>query len=387
MTSHVRGRELNWSLGAYYLGTFIYIIYTFLQTTLFSTLVPNALFSMAKYICLALFIIRILTNKYIDKQLLIILSGLLMSILIYQSSGDTSIIVLMTFLLSSFNCKLRDVVRIYFWIALVLSVVTIASSLVGVLSNYHYLVNGSTRYALGFLYTTDFAAHIFYLCLTYVYVRGKNLRNVELLIPIVLAALVFLFTRAKLDTLLLFLVLLAAIDYRRLSNLQMKKFNRWLYLFPVFMAFLSVVLSWLFSPTNSIFVKLDSIFTHRLAMGHLALYEYPIRWFGQYISQQGSGGLTFPTGLTPDGINLSYFFIDSSYIKMLLGFGVVFLVFYLSGMINAIRFNVEHQEYLLPLVLGIICISSIIDHHLLDIAYNPFVICVLANNIEDGVRE
>ncbi|MFC6260626.1 hypothetical protein [Levilactobacillus fujinensis] len=387
MSNHLKHpqRIAQLSLGIYYLGTFLYIAYTFLQTTLFSALIPNAVFSLAKYLCLALFVGRILTNRYSDRQLLGVFGGLLLAVLIYQNSGDTSIVVLMLFLLSSLNCRSSTVIKIYFWTALGLIALTIGSALVGIVDNYHYQVNGSTRYAFGFLYSTDFAAHIFYLCLAYVYVRGKRLKKLEFLIPVVLAILVFLLTKAKLDTALLILILLAAMDYRRLSNTQMKKFDRWLYLFPVLMAALSIGASWLFTPTNTIFVKIDGFFTHRLAMGHLALYEYPMRWFGQYVFQQGSGGLTFPTGLTTAGTNLSYFFIDSSYIKVLLSFGIVFLGCYLFGLSHAIRFNVEHQAYLLPLVLVIICISSIIDHHLLDIAYNPFVICVLANNAVGSV--
>ncbi|WP_143461865.1 hypothetical protein [Levilactobacillus enshiensis] len=387
MSSHLKHpqRMARLSLGIYYLGTVLYLVYTFLQTTLFSAVVPNAVFSLAKYLCLAIFVVRILTNRYDERQVLLLFGGLLLAVLIYQNSGDTSIVVLMLFLLSSLNCRSRIIVEIYFWTALALIAVTIGSALVGVIDNYHYQVNGSVRYAFGFLYSTDFAAHIFYLCLAYVYIRGRQLRKLEFFIPVVLAALVFLLTRAKLDTALLILILLAAMDYRRLSNQQMKKFDRWLYLFPVLMAALSIGASWLFTPTNGILVKIDDFFTHRLAMGHLALYEYPLRWFGQYVFQQGSGGLTFPTGLTTTGTNLAYFFIDSSYIKVLLSFGIVFLGLYLFGMSHAIRFNVAHQAYLLPLVLVIVCISSIIDHHLLDIAYNPFVVCVLANNAVGGV--
>lgn len=387
MSSHLKHpqRMLQWSLGIYYLGTLLYMAYTFLQTTLFSALIPNAAFSLAKYLCLAIFVVRILTNKYDDRQLMIVFGGLLLAVLIYQNSGDTSIVVLMLFLLSSLNCRSGGVVKLYFWTALALMAVTIGSALVGVLDNYQYQVNGSVRYAFGFLYSTDFAAHIFYLCLAYVYIRGRRLRKLEFAIPVVLAALVYVLTKAKLDTALLILVLLAAMDYRRLSNSQMKKFDRGLYLFPVIMATLSIGASWLFTPTNDVFVKVDDFFTHRLAMGHLALYEYPMRWFGQYVFQQGSGGLSFPTGLTTTGANLAYFFIDSSYVKVLLSFGLVFLGLYLFGLSRAIRINVDRQAYLLPLVLVIICISSIIDHHLLDIAYNPFVICILANNAVGGV--
>ncbi|RRK09165.1 hypothetical protein D1831_14320, partial [Lactiplantibacillus garii] len=83
----VTKRRLVYSLVFYYLATILYIVYSFLQTTLFSSVIPNGIFSVAKYICLALFVLSILCSKYTDRQLLIALWGVLLGIFIFHNSG------------------------------------------------------------------------------------------------------------------------------------------------------------------------------------------------------------------------------------------------------------------------------------------------------------
>lgn len=155
---------------------------------------------------------------------------------------------------------------------------------------------------------------------------------------------------------------------------------------PFVMALGSILFSFIFNPNNQIFTTFDKILTNRLAMGHLALYEYPVKFFGQYISQNGSGGLSFETGLTSKGTNLAYFFIDSSYIKILLGFGVVFFLIYLYGLSRSMYVNLGKENYMLPIILTIICISSVIDQHMLEVAYNPFLICIITTQFWEHER-
>lgn len=370
-------RRLVYSLVFYYLATILYIAYSFLQTTLFSATIENNVFSVAKYVCLGLFVLSILCAKYTNRQLLIVLWGTLLAIVIFHNSGDTNIIMLMLFLLASMNIHIEAVVNIYFVVALVLTLVTVGASVIGVIDNYAYVVSGSTRLAFGFIYTTDFAAHVFYLCLAFAYIVREKINIIYMLLPAVLSVVVFWFTKAKLDTILMITVTILMAFYRY-GNLNFLNKKKWLLgFFPFAMMLVSIICSYFYNANSQVFSKIDTLLTNRLAMGHLALYEYPIKFFGQYISQHGSGGLSFDTGLTTHGANLAYFFIDSSYIKMLLAFGIVFFILYLFGMSRSIFLNLNQHNYLLPILLGIICVSSVIDQHLLEIAYNPFMICVM----------
>ncbi|MBT1143100.1 MULTISPECIES: hypothetical protein [Lactiplantibacillus] len=376
-TKKAASRKIVFSLLFFYLAIIVYILFSFLQTTLFSMIIPNSIFSLAKYLSLGLFILSIVSAKYTKKQALITIWAILLAILIYHNSGDTSILLLIAFLLSSFNKSIDNIVRVYMILATLLLIITMTSSLLGMINNYKYIVDGSTRLAFGFLYTTDFAAHVFYLCVSFAFVVRNKLKNIYILVPILLTLVVYFFTKAKLDSFLMVLVSITMFYYKFGKHAIVVK-GRWiLTVTPFLLATVSILFSKIYNANNHIFFAIDRFFTNRLAIGHLALYEYPMKFFGQYISQRGSGGLSFDTGLTPHGSNLSYFFIDSSYIKMLLGFGVVFFFVYLFSISYVINETVKKNDILLALLLVIICISSLIDHHMLEIAYNPFLVVVM----------
>lgn len=95
----------------------------------------------------------------------------------------------------------------------------------------------------------------------------------------------------------------------------------------------------------------------------MEVYGFSI--FGQYIPMQGNGGSTE----TP----LNYFFLDSSYISILLQYGLIMFVMILIlwGIIG-LRARKE-KDWVLLWILAIIAFQSIMEQHLLDISYNPFL--------------
>ena len=66
-------------------------------------------------------------------------------------------------------------------------------------------------------------------------------------------------------------------------------------------------------------VKIDSVLSQRLMVSHKVWSEYSIKPFGQFIEEQGWGGVADPTGIDP----AKYFFIDDMYIRMLFEYGII----------------------------------------------------------------
>ena len=112
-------------------------------------------------------------------------------------------------------------------------------------------------------------------------------------------------------------------------------------------------------------VLLDSILSQRLSFSQKGMEVYGFSIFGQYIPMQGNGGSTE----TP----LNYFFLDSSYISILLQYGLIMFVMILIlwGIIG-LRARKE-KDWVLLWILAIIAFQSIMEQHLLDISYNPFL--------------
>ena len=84
-----------------------------------------------------------------------------------------------------------------------------------------------------------------------------------------------------------------------------------------------------------------------------------------FFFQKSNGGSTE----TP----LNYFFLDSSYISILLQYGLIMFVMILIlwGIIG-LRARKE-KDWVLLWILAIIAFQSIMEQHLLDISYNPFL--------------
>lgn len=137
-----------------------------------------------------------------------------------------------------------------------------------------------------------------------------------------------------------------------------------------------LILSMLYTKGSSIFLKLDSILSQRLSFSKKGMEVYGFSIFGQYIPMQGNGGSTE----TP----LNYFFLDSSYISILLQYGLIMFVMILIlwGIIG-LRARKE-KDWVLLWILAIIAFQSIMEQHLLDISYNPFLWILFA---ETGKKE
>ena len=76
-----------------------------------------------------------------------------------------------------------------------------------------------------------------------------------------------------------------------------------------------------------------------------------------------------------------YFFIDSSFIRLLVVYGVVLSIIVIGIMvIISVRAELR-QSYLLPAIILLITLSSLIDQHLLEISFNPFLLAFLANGV------
>ena len=103
-------------------------------------------------------------------------------------------------------------------------------------------------------------------------------------------------------------------------------------------------------------------------MGKRGLKQFGLSLFGKDVPMEGMGGSLKHTK--------PYFFIDCSYLFILLRYGVLFLgiVFIIYG---AICYKYREDTALMLAIL-LLAVSSAIDQHLLEDAYNPFAYALFA---------
>lgn len=310
-------------------------------------------------------------------------------LVIYKITRDINLPIMAYLVIGAYGVSFRKIVKVYCGIGIPFLLFCIVSSQTGLV--FDYIVqdwNGvrPLRHSFGIIYPTDFAAHVTYLVLGWGWLRGRKLTWAELgtFAFCTWAMNYFCSARTSAVSLMTFTVLCAC------TKLY-EQFVHWDSLRPALQKGLSVagkaiqmlsghailLLSLVMlvltrGYSDSTFMqKMDYLFSNRLSLGRLALDQYDVPLFGQEVIMQGRGySETSPLGY--------YFYIDCSYIKMLVCYGLVvsiliWMAYTLLGH-RAIKANVIYLIW----VIGVIGLHCTMEHHLMEIAYNPFLLAVFA---------
>lgn len=196
----------------------------------------------------------------------------------------------------------KKIVKTYLCVMGSLLIYTIFSALTGRVENLIYYQEGRrARMALGIGYPTDFSAYIFYGILSYIFIRGKKLRYIELGIIAVMGGVVYWVTDARLNTICI-LMTAAIFVYNKWRNDAAKRKEKvyemcpwWsmlLALSPILCAAFMIVGSCLFPTENKVIALLDRVLNYRFYQGYKAIDIYGFHPWGQDIQLVGFGGTT-----------------------------------------------------------------------------------------------
>lgn len=226
------------------------------------------------------------------------------------------------------------------------------------------------RFALGAVYPTDFASRIFYMMMAYAILRRFKFSVAEYISYIMLTIMSYILTDTRIDLLLMILLIICIASYRYLKKVLQKISPLVWTVLSASYVFLIILLGYLYTPNIAILEKINNFLSGRLFYENLAFKNYNTPLLGQFIYQNGFGG----------GFKvLDYFYIDSSYVRTLMMYGVVvtllmiILFYYLFK-----RFSKVALSYWLVIFLLVILTSGI-DQHLWDISYNFIFLALMAN--------
>lgn len=251
-----------------------------------------------------------------------------MAAMVYISSGSLIPMAFLLIFLVLQYASLREVLLWIFWSQVAAMAVIICLSLAGVLENLSYptFLRG-VRYSLGYIFPLELHAHFLMLVLLGLYLYPKMQGWKSLVLITVLNFGLYHFTIARTS---FYLGEAAAVLSFLCGILPQKQKNRilswkgWKILIPVgtvavFLGF--ILLCGLYDPAVIGWERIDDVLSGRLRLGRAALETYPLTLFGQRIAWVGSGG--------PEGVYVwesSYNYVDNSYIKDLLDYGLIFWI-------------------------------------------------------------
>lgn len=353
--------------------------FEFLNTTMFEVkwpprfayifLASTALYVIAKFIW---------HNTYTKKEIIwsgIILFAFLMPALLtdYRFLWYTGFLIV-----GAKDIDFNKILKVYLVIGITIMVAAFGASQYGMIEDLIYTTQryGKEffRHSYGIVYPTDYAAHLFFIMLSIMILFEKKM-NVMIRVwsSLLVAACVMLTSNAQTSmiSIVVFgvLCLIEAIWKKQVPILE--KISRWT---PVLCASVFLGLTFLYDASNALLVKLNGYLSGRLAISNKGLANYDIKLFGQNIIEEGNGRST--------EFREDYFFLDDSYIRILLEYGLILFVVVLLVFMFTSKKAVEHKRNIIVIALVAVCIHSIMEHHLIDLSYNPMMLILFATLVD-----
>lgn len=288
------------------------------------------------------------------------------------------VMMMLLLMIGAWGISFRKLIKIYFVTVLVIVTGVVLASQIGWIEELIYEVRGGRR-AFGFTYPTRFASHVSFLILWYWYLRGRKTKYREIWIPIGAGIFVQLFSKARLNAIIL--LLLAVVMTWQIFSLrnsehsgkeyQMKGwFSSFLALSPILATLMITTMTVLYSADSKMWSRLNKLMSSRLSLVQNAMDIYGFQMWGQEITLSGNGGL----GKTAS----KYFYIDSAWMQFSIQYGLIMLVILLVLFwIVGIRAR-NHGNWILLWILAFVSLHSIVEPQILQLQYCPLILAFFA---------
>lgn len=291
-------------------------------------------------------------------------------------------------ILGARNLEPKKIIKSYLLVTTPLFLATVAASQLGIIENlvfYRSETSDVARYAMGFLYVTDFCAHLFFLCAAYAFYRAEKISYIEILCIGFVGVLCYVLSEGRNSTICIFILVLILLFSKLIKGLsngekKIKLFNVLLPLFMPIAAGVSILIAKIYNPIFEFFAILNRLMGHRPEMDAEAFDRYKVTLFGQNFKQTvfgGTSGVGFPK---------NYFFIDCSYVSILLRMGLLALIGILVMWFLITYRECKKGHYNAALILCVVAFHCFMEKNILNISYNPFLLLAFAGGALEYVR-
>lgn len=357
-------------------------VVAFLITSTYTDYFSNHMLHILMFVGLALVLLKIfLFDDLTPKWLIIDGLALLLLLLTWRTSKEFSLFSMGIFVLGARNVNFKRIIKIYLYIGLVLLAFVVLSAMAGLIRNLVYRrdMTNIIRQSFGIAYPTDFAAHVLYLILAYAYLKFGKIKWYDYVVFLAAAGFLVKFSDARLSAYAIILAIpVLWIGQRAQKDHLLSRFIASFYwAVPIVSAYLVIIASYFFRPSSHFLNKINNASSGRLYLGHKAISEYGFSMFGKQIVEHGWGGAN---GLKMSQSSPSnYFFVDSSFLRMTILYGIIMAIIILLAMTKISWDSFQKESFALASIIVIVSVSAMVEQRLLDLAYDPFLIALLAN--------
>lgn len=369
--------------GIYYFAFLYYYVISFLRFTTFTPIISINLLNRLSYLAIVLLLLKIYVFDGLELKSQLIYSVIIfLAFLSWRNSQAVDILVYTLFILGAKNVDFYTIISYFFKIGVIMLLLTVVYSQFGIIKDSIYIRGNFSRHSMGINYPTDFAAHIFSLILAYFYLYFKRITWRSYLGVVIISMIMYALTQARLDVIVSLLtipvMMIAKRAYKKNSFSKVIASFYWI-VAPTF-SYITVISAIFYSANNHLFRIVNNLVSKRLEISHLAFEKYGISLFGRRVIEHGFGGNQGFKQFYQSGMSGGYFYIDSSFIRLAIIYGLIMLLFVIIVVTLIGMRSVSVQGYCLAGIMLLLTVSCIIEQHILDISYNPFLVAFLASN-------
>lgn len=339
----------------------------------------KVLFEAPYYLLQIIVLLRfVVQEKYELKKMFTAAIVFISGYYLWTASEHRRLLLFWLLILGAWKIPFQKVIKVFVRVIGPMMIVTTFCAVVGLIDDYTYTRADFIRHSFGIVSPTNYGAMVFFLVLCWWYLRREKMTWKEIFGVFGIAVFLHLGCHARCSTVL---TAVAGILMGMEKMLKERKHPFFipdvLVLSPVLVAIGMTVLTIMYQGTP-MQQKLNQLLSNRLDLGKKAFDIFSLTPFGQYIR------------LFSNAENLGfeyYFYIDSTYLQLIIMYGVVILgVVLLVFLLIGCRAKAQ-KDWIFLWIIGLIAAHSIIEQHLVELPYCPFVIALLADTeVKPGLK-
>lgn len=317
-------------------------------------------------------IYNLLRGKFsiIEIVVAIFVSAVLIAIQHFSGSAQIAYFIILFYILAFKDTDIKKWIKNVFLSMFIAFVLIVGFSLIGITSNHQVVQNAGARvrFLLGYDWNNVAHNHFFAIVLMYMLFK-ERLKVYDYVVIVLVNIILYIFTTSKCAFVCVFLaliiyVILHLIKNEKASNMIYKVFGYIALTTTVLAPLIMGYLSYSYSKFSPFMVKLDSLFSGRLALAHNGFRKWGITLFGQAANMSQESN--------------NYSFVDCSYLGMLFSNGIVILILLLAVYAVFIWKSIKLKNKTLTLMLFMILLHSSIEPWWTSLTNFPIIVLFLA---------
>lgn len=368
--------------GLYAIAFVAYLVISFIRNSTYADyLLSSNMLQRWNYLLAAVLLVKIyFFDQQSVKKFFLNSVAIGIGVVVWRQTHAIDVLMYLLLILGARGISFAAINEWFLKIGTLLLLFMMFSVVVGLIKDLVFIRDGVDRHSLGILYPTDFAAHVFFLIVSYCYYAFRRLTWYHYLSFVIIAIVLMVVTQARLDVLAILLVIPVFWIAKQAAagHLIAQVVASFYWMIAPILAYVTMIAAIFYSNSNHLFTLVDHAVSGRLQLSHLAWNRYGLSGLGNHVLEHGFGAGAGAKMFYATGMEGKYFYIDSSFIRLLIIYGLVAVVFFVGTMLLIGLRSTLTRDYRLAAVMLLLAISCVIEQHLLNLAFDPFLIALLA---------